>query len=98
MVERFRCQNLINTLFYQHHAAGTSRFLAVDHYNSFHLGMPSGLSKGVKIQYGSRRRHVQKSVILKLNKTAAQLSKERKDRFNQLAGKGDLPILKQYLI
>ena len=85
--------------FFKHHSAGMFRFfLAFNHFNSFHLGMPSGLSSGVKIQYGSRHRHIQKSVVVRLNKTTAQLLKERKERFNQLAGKGDLPILQQYLI
>ena len=52
--------------------------------------MPStGLSSGVKIQYGSRRRNAQHSVVVRLNRTAAQLSKERKKRYEQLAGMGD---------
>jgi hypothetical protein len=59
--------------------------------------MPSGLSSGVKIQYGSRRKYVQKSIVVKLNKTAAQLKKERKKRFDQLASKGVIPNPQQYL-
>ena len=53
--------------------------------------MPSGLSSGVKIQFGSRRKYIQKSIVVKLNKTAAQLKKERKERFDQLASKGIIP-------
>ena len=53
--------------------------------------MPSGLSSGVKIQFGSRCKYVQKSIVVKLNKMAAQLKKERKERFDQLASKGIIP-------
>ena len=42
----------------------------------------------MKIQYGLRCKSVQKSVVVKLNKTAAQLKQERKKWFNQLIGKG----------
>jgi len=49
--------------------------------------MPStGLSSGVKIQYGSRCQAARRSVTVKLNKTAMQLLKERQNRYDQLAG------------
>jgi hypothetical protein len=58
--------------------------------DALNLAMPStGLSSGVKIQYGSQHRNAQHSVVVRLNRTAAQLSKEWKNQYNQLTGMGD---------
>jgi hypothetical protein len=50
--------------------------------------MPStGLSSGIKINFGNWHRNAKQSVIIMLNKSAAQLRKERKEHYDQLAGR-----------
>jgi hypothetical protein len=49
--------------------------------------MPAaGLSSGVKINYSTRRGTARRSVVVKLNKSLAEVRKERKNRYDQLAG------------
>jgi hypothetical protein len=53
--------------------------------------MPVGLSNSVKITYGNRFRPARRSIVVKLNKTQAQLRKERQKQYGQLAGASAIP-------
>src|SRR5580693_482697 len=54
----------------------------------------SGLSNAVKVCTGTHRRFSRPSMVLKVNKTAAQLQKERRCRANQVGGM--LPLIPRY--
>jgi hypothetical protein len=47
------------------------------------------MENGNKIQYGSWCQNAQHGVVVRLNRTAAQLSQEQKNEYNQLAAMGD---------